>query len=112
MARSTIPRKYTAKQVEALMNGDKDIETVKTHTAYKIEKNIPIPTTSMPMKYPLLEMEIGDSFAAAYSERVYIRSAIARTQKLTNKEYRFCTRTIVGRGRAGKQVRVWRIVSE
>ena len=108
MARTTVVRKYTANQAHKLMNGEDSVKTPEKNHVYKIENNIPIPKHQRQHKYPLFELLVGDSFVVPMSEANYVRAAIGRAHR-TNKAFRFITRTVVGRGRAGKQVRVWRI---
>ena len=84
-------------------------KTVKQSTTYRLEKDIPIPETGRELKYPLLRMEIGDSFTVPLNEGRHVRGAIARVQRVTNKAFSFCTRTIHTKGKAGKHMRVWRI---
>ena len=78
-----------------------------TTTTHKIDKNVPIPNYNM-HKYPLHELQVGDSFVVPLSEKKHVRSAIGRAH-IKNENLRFLTRTVSGRGRAGKQMRVWRI---
>ena len=80
-----------------------------THTPYKIEKNVPMPTSCRLSRYPLRDLKVGDSFAVPISEVKMIRSAINRTHRVTKKALHFVTRTVHGRGRAGRQLRVWRV---
>ena len=80
-----------------------------THTPYKIEKNVPMPTSRRLSRYPLRDLKVGDCFVVPISEVKMIRSAINRTHRVTKKVLHFITRTVNGRGRAGKQIRVWRV---
>ena len=80
-----------------------------THTSYKIEKNVPVPTFRKISRYPLRDLKVGDSFVVPVSEAKVIRSAINRVHRTTKKTFHFITRTVNGRGRAGKQLRVWRV---
>lgn len=66
---------------------------------YQIEKDVPVPKAS---KYPLKEMEVGDSFAAPWHERHKIAVSC---QKLKPK--RFATRVVFEDGQ--KVCRVWRV---
>ena len=94
------------------MNSNQNHTETKTTTkenGYKIEKNVPVPEFRKVSRYPLLHMEVGDSFTAPISEAKQVRSAITRTHRLTNKAYKFITRTVHGRGRTSKLLRVWRI---
>ena len=114
--RKTPVKKYTEEEFRILANNgsieNKRSRTVKTSVEkdvkYKIEKNIPIPLTHKGCRFPLTEMEIGDSFLISLSKKAVIRNAITRLQ-YKSKEYRFVTRTVSGRGRLGKQLRVWRV---
>ena len=97
--------------MNAQANGTAKSST-KTHEhSYKVEKNVPIPEYRKVSRYPLLHMDVGDSFVVPLNETKMVRSAINRTHRVTNKTYHFLTRTIHGRGRAGKQLRIWRIAS-
>jgi hypothetical protein len=116
--RKTPVKRYTKNDFERFMNTGqvpKDIRNgtskIKTHntTTYKVEKGVPIPNHRV-HRYPLLELEVGDSFVVPINETKHVRSAIGRAQR-KNKALCFITRTINGRGRAGKQLRVWRIAS-
>ena len=80
-----------------------------THTPYKIEKDVPIPTFRKISRYPLRDLKVGDSFVVPVNEAKVIRSAINRVHRTTKKTFHFITRTVNGRGRAGKQLRVWRV---
>ena len=80
-----------------------------THTSYKIEKNVPLPVFRKISRYPLRDLKVGDSFVVPVSEAKVIRSAINRVHRTTKKTFHFITRTVNGRGRAGKQLRVWRV---
>lgn len=80
-----------------------------THTPYKIEKDVPIPAFRKISRYPLRDLKVGDSFVVPISEVKMIRSAINRVHRTTKKTLHFITRTVNGRGRAGKQIRVWRV---
>jgi len=111
--RKTTVKKYSKTDFERFMNSQPQTttkSTTKVH-GYKIEKDIPIPEYRKVSRYPLLHMEVGDSFTAPISEVKQVRSAITRTHKVTNKTYKFLTRTVHGRGRTGKLLRVWRVVS-
>jgi len=65
----------------------------------KIEKNVPVP--SYAGKYPLSQMEIGDSFVVNSSEAKCLRSTVAQYSKKESKK--FLTKTIDG------NVRAWRV---
>ena len=108
MRKTTIPR-YTSKHINALMNGEaKTVKRIREGDI-KIEKNIPIPdiSTRRAFTYPLLDMEIGDSFAITPKKARSLRGAIHRAQVKTRHKFRFVTRLIT----EGKKevVRVWRI---
>ena len=111
--RKTTVKKYSKTDFERFMNSQPRVETktIAKENGYKIEKDIPIPEYRKVSRYPLLHMEVGDSFTAPISEVKQVRSAITRTHRITNKAYKFITRTVHGRGRAGKLLRVWRVVS-
>ena len=109
MSRTTKVRKYTVKEIKNLINGSEiPKSTYKSTTSYKIEKNIPIPEFKTTMKYPLLDMEIGDSFIVPLSEQKSVRGNISRIKKLV-EGYNFITRTVGNRGKSGRAVRIWRI---
>ena len=111
--RKTTVKKYSKTDFERFMNSQPRVEnkaTAKTN-GYKIEKDVPIPEYRKVSRYPLLHMEVGDSFTTPISEIKQVRSAITRTHRVTNKAYKFLTRTVHGRGRTGKLLRVWRVVS-
>ena len=86
-----------------------ETKTIVKENGYKIQKNVPVPEFRKVSRYPLLNMDVGDSFTAPISEVKQVRSAITRTHRLTNRAYKFLTRTIHGKGRTGKLLRVWRI---
>ena len=114
--RKTPIKKYTKEEFRILANQGtakgKHSKTVKRitskNTEYKIEKNIPIPPSHKSSHFPLADMEIGDSFLISLSKVAAIRNAITRLQK-KSKDYKFVTRTVSGRGRKGKQLRIWRV---
>lgn len=75
----------------------------------RIEKGIPVPVKCK-TKYPLLEMEIGDSFfieaaqtKQAYSEQAFVCADARRLRDRVNPALRYTTRRVNG------GVRVWRI---
>lgn len=65
----------------------------------RIEKDVPLPPKWV--KYPLDQMEAGDSFLAAEEDRARISAAINRYSKRSGK--RFTCRKVDG------GLRVWRI---
>ena len=72
----------------------------------KIEKGIPIPANATtgpgtPRKYPLAEMEVGDSFLAPLNRKGSVKSRASLHARKTGRQ--FCVRVT----EAG--VRVWRI---
>jgi hypothetical protein len=72
----------------------------------KIEKNIPSPDSRTATRYPLAEMEPGDSFfvqAKTEREKVIIRTAITRAKQRSKAVGTFITRSVDG------GIRVWRI---
>lgn len=93
------------------MNAKEVAKTNNKARVYKIERNIPIPELRKELKYPLMKMEVGDSFIVPFNESKHVRGAVARVQRMTDKVFSFCTRTIHGKGKSGKHVRVWRINS-
>tara|TARA_R110002051_G_scaffold210734_1_gene276180 strand:+ start:97 stop:507 length:411 start_codon:yes stop_codon:yes gene_type:complete len=110
--RKTTVKKYSKTDFERFMNSGQnhtETKTIAKENGYKIEKNVPVPEFRKVSRYPLLHLEVGDSFTAPVSEVKMVRSAITRTHRITNKAYKFITRTVHGRGRAGKLLRVWRV---
>lgn len=71
----------------------------------KIEKGFPVPHARFRFKYPLWEMEIGDSFHVEGDGQTIIRArnAISIWARRRNNERQFCTRKEDG------GIRVWRI---
>lgn len=75
---------------------------------YKIEKNVPIPKRSKQKKYPLMDMNVGDSFWVPCESR---REALRERNKIfsmasyyqTKHNVKFTTRTYED------GVRIWRI---
>ena len=67
-----------------------------------IDKGVPYPTRVRPRKFPLEEMEVGDSLLAEVSEK-----SILYHYMKTNLPKRFVTRTVRENGEAA--LRVWRI---
>ena len=68
----------------------------------KIEKNIPFPTRGK-SKYPIKELEVGDSFLVDASQRPSITAMLCRIYR-NDPDKRYTTRTVS----AGK-IRVWRV---
>jgi hypothetical protein len=118
--RKTTVKKYTKGDFERFMMTGKTppgiqngqpIVTVKSTTDtvdYHIEKGVPVPQFHNLSEFPLLDMEVGDSFVAPLSKIKALRNAITRIHK-RNDTLRFITRTVNGRGRAGRITRVWRV---
>tara|TARA_R110002020_G_scaffold23434_1_gene77905 strand:- start:1065 stop:1409 length:345 start_codon:yes stop_codon:yes gene_type:complete len=104
--RITVKELETLKQMPVSSKLEKKVKKTVTTTMHTIEKNIPIPNHIM-QKYPLHDLEIGDSFVVPMAESKNVRSAIGRIHS-KNENLRFVTRTVIGRGRAGKQMRIWR----
>jgi len=73
----------------------------------KFDKNIPLPSAKA--KYPLGEMEVGDSFAVPYDNAPQLRSAATSAPKMNPscQGMKFSTRTLKEKGE--KVLRVWRI---
>jgi len=105
---SDFERFMNANQTNEIHNGQSKITRHGLDTRYHIEKGVPIPEYSQISKFPLLDMEIGDSFVAPLVDKKALTNAITRIHK-RNQTYKFITRTVTGRGRTGKQTRVWRI---
>ena len=119
MKRTKPVKRYTKSDFERFMNtgqAPKGIHNgapkvvTHTHTKYDIEKGVPIPEYFRVSEFPLLDMEVGDSFVAPLHKIKALRNAINRIHK-RNETFKFITRTVTGRGRAGKQTRVWRVAS-
>tara|TARA_R100001594_G_scaffold89766_2_gene124192 strand:- start:213 stop:539 length:327 start_codon:yes stop_codon:yes gene_type:complete len=107
LRKTAVPR-FTKKHINALMNGESKVVTRVRRADIKIEKNIPIPDIKhRGIMYPLLEMDVGDSFAINPNKARSLRGAIHRAQVKTRHKFRFVTRLIT----EGKKevVRVWRI---
>ena len=112
--RKTEVKRYSKKDFEKFMNTQNTTSNKTTqhtnHTSdYKVEKNIPIPHHRI-HRYPLLDLKVGDSFVVPINETKHVRSAIGRVHR-NNIALSFVTRTVNGRGKAGKQLRVWRVTS-
>ena len=122
MNRKTTVKRYTKSDFERFMttgktppgihtNGQKPLVVQHTtNTIFHIEKGVPIPEYHGTSKFPLLDMEVGDSFVAPLSDRKALQNAITRIHK-KNRTFKFITRTVNGRGRAGRQVRIWRVLT-
>ena len=117
--RKTTVKRYTKGDFERYMttgktppgihtNGQVPVVQHTTDTDFHIEKGVPIPEFHGLSKFPLLNMEIGDSFVAPLSDKKALQNAITRIHK-RNRTFKFITRTVNGRGRAGRQTRVWRV---
>lgn len=72
----------------------------------KIDKGVPIPPhgNAGSKKYPILSMEVGDSFFAP-GKKPTANMAMSKARKTLG--YRFSQRAVVENGVAG--VRVWRV---
>lgn len=75
----------------------------------RIEKGVPVPVKCK-TKYPLLEMEVGDSFFVAikdtkqaYNEQAFVCADARRLRDRVNPSLRYTTRKVEG------GIRVWRI---
>lgn len=68
---------------------------------HKIEKNVPIPPKENLRKYPVYEMEVGDSFFVPDTETQRVSRRIQKFQQRTKA--RFSVR------KEGNGARVWRI---
>ena len=120
--RKTTVKKYTKGDFERFMmtgktppgihNGQPIVTKNSTNgtVEYNIEKGVPIPQFHSLSEFPLLDMEVGDSFVAPLSKIKALRNAITRIHK-RNDTLRFITRTVNGRGRAGRITRVWRVAT-
>ena len=99
----------TGKTPPGIHNGQPAItKDVTLETDYPIERGVPVPQYHNLSEFPLLDMEVGDSFVAPLSKIKALRNAITRLHK-RNDSLKFITRTINGRGRAGRVTRVWRV---
>jgi hypothetical protein len=92
----------------------------KSWKPHQIEKNVPMPTdldgsgVGRPQKYPIAEMEVGDSIVGMNRNSMY--AAAVGWARRNNKERRFTTRInfYITPGAAGKRevgpgFRMWRI---
>lgn len=70
--------------------------------AYEIQSNIPLPTPRGPVKYPLADMKVGDSFFIPGKNSQQISGSFA-----INRPKKFSVRQREENGVKG--VRVWRI---
>ena len=71
---------------------------------YKVQQNIPIPTTNRGgAVYPFKHMKIGDSFLAPKEKRPSISSCIAY-YKSKNRGTNFTIRLV-----SSNEIRIWRI---
>ena len=100
---------------------DEFITYINKHTTptdtYKIHKDIPVPTTIRDSaRFPLMELTpakmkknvlVGPCFNVPMKEERAIRNAISRKHKIT--DYKFLTRKVIGKGKAGQLIRVWRV---
>jgi len=85
-------------------NGDNETN------GYLIEKDVPIPEYYRMSEFPLLSLEVGDSFVTPLSKIKSLRNAITRIHK-RNEAFKFITRTVQGHGRASRKTRVWRVAT-
>lgn len=90
------------------MEGNLHKQTKTYMTSIKIEKGVPIPVKCK-TKYPLMDMEVGDSFLIeetdakkAYNEQAFVCSDARRIRDRVNPEFAVTTR------RTKEGVRVWR----
>lgn len=67
---------------------------------FEIDKGIPVKVSSS--KYPLEEMEVGDSFLAPKNQRPSISTRMTMLKKTMGREY--TSRTV-----SEDEVRVWRV---
>ena len=74
---------------------------------YEIEKGVPLQEErGFTKRYPLQQMEVGDSFSVPYLEAQQMRSAVKNLALCANgrfREWKFVTR------KQGDMVRCWRI---
>lgn len=88
---------------------ERDERPVTSEDAFKIEKNIPIPTVrghDTSSKYPLLDMKIGDSFFVPTNndkDKSTVASGISYWAKRINMRGCFTRRTVKG------GLRIWRV---
>ena len=68
---------------------------------FKIERGIPVPTSTRRAKYPWRAMSVGDSFFVVGKLRSSMSAVVANTGRRTG--WRFVTRA------EGDGVRVWRV---
>lgn len=71
---------------------------------YPIDSHVPVPADAAPgsqKKYPLREMEVGQSFAAPFEDRAAVSSAMFKATIKGVRQY-------ISR-REGDKIRVWRV---
>ena len=78
------------------------MEQMMTDTAFKIDKNIPITTGPRSRKYPVSDLDVGDSFFVAGAGAQKFGGIFA-----PHKPKKFCVRTVVENNVRG--TRVWRV---
>lgn len=71
---------------------------------FTIERGLPLPSGPVRNKYPLADMEVGDSFAASAGERSRISAAVSGWAKRATGAKRFTVRAI-----NRDTIRIWRV---
>lgn len=69
--------------------------------SYKIESGIPVPKMSKPMKYPLSEMKIGESFLVTDKKIANLRAYIYNISKKMGMKFKVMA--------TEEGIRVWRV---
>ena len=80
-------------------------ESDQTNEEFVIDKDVPVPDKIKKYKYPLREMEIGDSFFIPARVPSQMSSYISVSKSATGFEY--TSRSVIEDGIKG--VRVWRV---
>ena len=73
----------------------------------EVEKGIPVPRTQVTMRWPLKEMQVGDSFPIPKGKRGVVAAHASRAGRDTGKM--FTVRTIKDEKTGKKEVRCWRV---
>ena len=70
---------------------------------FKIEKNVPPPVSDKNTKWPLAQIQPGDSFLVPPEKALRVRYAASQFVRRTQPKWRFATRTVKG------GLRIWRV---
>jgi len=94
-AKTTTVAAKTAANASSKVVGDVD---------FKIEDNVPLPTTARPVRYfPFDKLKSGQSFLVLKDQRAGLRTSLAAYYKSSGE-----TRTIIMRRQDDESIRVWR----